>query len=170
MDKFWLQLPVWQQQNVTATWIEGERLQCSQVTYKYIWKPFSKALVPQNRNKAGKEIMRAHRIFNTLFNLRSTDLANSGHIGSSKPGFNCPAALGNLQGGAAHKTHTQSISHTHPTKSQRCSEPLPHHGCRSWIRADLLHKQVDIVHILLNGQILASTTCMAAIKRDSNVD
>ena len=57
--------------------------------------------------------MRAHRIFNTLFNLSSTDLANSGHIGSSKPGFNCPAALGNLQGGAAHKTHTQSISHTH---------------------------------------------------------
>ena len=55
--------------------------------------------------------MRAHRIFNTLFNLRSIDLANSRHIGSSKPGFNCPVALGNLQGAAAHKTHT----HTHST-------------------------------------------------------
>ena len=112
MDKFWLQLPVWQQQNVTLTWIECERLQCSQVTYKYIWKPFSKALVPKNRNKAGKAIIRAHRIFNTLFNLSSTDLANSGHTGSSKPGLNFPTALGNLQGAAAHKTHTQSISDT----------------------------------------------------------
>ena len=28
-DKFWLQVPIRQQQNVTATWIECERLQCS---------------------------------------------------------------------------------------------------------------------------------------------
>ena len=67
-------------------------------------------------------------------------------------------------------THTEHLTHTHPAKSQRCSQPLPHHGCRSWIRAALLHKQVDIVHILLNGQILASTTFMVATKRDSNVD
>ena len=43
-----------------------------------------------------------HRPKATVTNNRKT----------SKPGFNCPAALGNLQGGAAHKTHTQSISHT----------------------------------------------------------
>ena len=110
MDKFWLQLPVWQQQNVTVTWIEFERLQCSQVTYKYIWKPFSKAFVPKKRNKAGKAIMRAHKICNTLFNLSSTDPANSGHTRSSRTWFNFPTTRGNLQGAAAHKTHTQSIS------------------------------------------------------------
>ena len=131
---------------------------------------FSKALVPKNRNKAGKTIMRAHRIFNTLFNLSNTDLANSGHTGSSKPGFNCLAALANLKGGATHKTHTQHLSHTHLAKSQGYSQPVPHHGCRRWVRAALLHKQVDIMHILLNGQTLASTTCMAATKHDSNVD
>ena len=110
MDKFWLQLPVWQQQNVTATWIECERLQCSQVTYKYIWKPFSKALVPKNRNKAGKAIMRAHRIFNTLFNLSSTDLANSGHAGSSKTWVQLPSCSRQPAGAAAHKTHTQHLA------------------------------------------------------------
>ena len=171
MDKFWLQLPVWQQQNVTVTWIEFERLQCSQVTYKYIWKPFSKALVPKNRNKAGKAIIRCtqnlqhsvqfeqHRScqFRTHWKLQTwVQLPNC----SGQPaGCCCPQ-----------NTHTEHLRHTHPAKSQRCSQPVPHHGCGRWVRAALLHKQVDIFHILLNGQILASTTCMAATKRDRNVD
>ena len=81
-----------------------------------------------------------------------------------------PSCSGQPAGCCSRKTHTQLLSHTHPAKRQCCSQPVPHHGCGRWVRAALLHKQVDIVHILLHGQILASTTCMAATKRDSNVD